>query len=373
MAQAVETEAVGDAQADSAAKRRIWRRWLILLAIALLVLLLKAWIVAGMVQDEAQRLAADAAGLPVERVEMVDGLDVRLTGFADAASRDAAVAAVDALDSSWEVEGVLAGAASDGERDDAADGDSGAATDGDDAGGSEEADESAAGPSTSVVVALEEMALTLSAGPTEVVLSGVVRDRSVADALVAAAAESFGDREVVDELTVDPSIEATGGTVSVVGEATTDDQRAEWIAAADLVAAEADLDVDDQGVSVVAVEAQLNALFELDPIEFDYRSATIRDASTLILDEAAELIVANPEAGRLRVVGHTDSDGPADRNQELSLARADSVVDYLVSTGGVDPARLESEGRGETELAVDPDLSEADKQRNRRIEWELIE
>ena len=72
------------------------------------------------------------------------------------------------------------------------------------------------------------------------------------------------------------------------------------------------------------------------------------------------------------MVGHTDSDGGDDFNLELSQNRAQAVVDYLVNVREVDPDRLEAEGRGETELKVEPESTPEDKQRNRRIEWELI-
>jgi len=60
-----------------------------------------------MLQNTARELAADAAGIPIDNVEVHDGLDVTMTGFADAASRDQAVAAVDELDSSWDVVGII--------------------------------------------------------------------------------------------------------------------------------------------------------------------------------------------------------------------------------------------------------------------------
>ena len=66
-----------------------------------------SWVAAGMLQHQARNLAAEAAGLPTYRVEMVDGLNVRLTGFTEEIDRDEAVAAVDRLDSSWQVEGIM--------------------------------------------------------------------------------------------------------------------------------------------------------------------------------------------------------------------------------------------------------------------------
>lgn len=116
----------------------------------------------------------------------------------------------------------------------------------------------------------------------------------------------------------------------------------------------------------------LNALFELEPINFEYLSSGLADESKLTLDAAAELINANPDAGRLMVVGHTDSLGPSNANQRLSERRAMVVVDYLVTFGAVDPERLEYEGRGESELKVDPQVSYWDGLANRRIEWEIL-
>ena len=123
---------------------------------------------------------------------------------------------------------------------------------------------------------------------------------------------------------------------------------------------------------IKTVEQSLNELFTLEPIEFDVNQATIRSRSEPTLAAAAELINANPDVGPLRVVGHTDSDGEAAANQQLSEARAQAVVDHLVTVGGVSADRLQAEGRGESELLVDPEVTPEDKQRNRRIAWELV-
>lgn len=120
------------------------------------------------------------------------------------------------------------------------------------------------------------------------------------------------------------------------------------------------------------LEAELNELFALEPIEFDTGRSTIRAESQSTLDQAAEAINANPDFGRLLVVGHTDGDGSDASNLNLSTARAEAVVEYLVETGGVDPDRLDAEGRGESELLVSPEETPEDKQRNRRIEWEPL-
>ena len=68
----------------------------------------------------------------------------------------------------------------------------------------------------------------------------------------------------------------------------------------------------------------------------------------------------------VHVVGHTDSVGSEAYNQRLSEQRAQSVVDYLVSTG-VPRERLRAEGRGEMEPR-DSNATEAGRQLNRRVE-----
>lgn len=341
------------------------RWWVSLVLLGLLVL--KAWVVAGMVQADARSLAADAAGIPIERVEMVDGLDVRLTGFTDEGSRDRAVAAVDALDSSWNVVGVV-----DGDGGDDADGDAAGSEPLAGAGEGASADEQEAPAATGPAVATPPASVSLTLDPSgEVALRGTVPDDAVRSALVDEAAASFGPGTVTVDLDVDGDTSGGEGVLRVIGTAGSDDQKAEWLASASSLAAVAGFEVADE-LDVAPVAEQLNALFELDPIEFDSTRATIRPASEATLDEAAEVINENPQAGRLRVVGHTDSDGGAAKNLDLSRRRAEAVVDHLVEIGGVDPDRLEAEGRGEAELKIDPEISAEDKQRNRRIEWEVV-
>jgi outer membrane protein OmpA-like peptidoglycan-associated protein len=65
-------------------------------------------------------------------------------------------------------------------------------------------------------------------------------------------------------------------------------------------------------------------------------------------------------------VGHTDNVGSDEYNLELSRQRAQAVVDYAAVTG-IDPARLEPLGRGESSPVDTNDTSEG-RQRNRRIE-----
>ena len=68
----------------------------------------------------------------------------------------------------------------------------------------------------------------------------------------------------------------------------------------------------------------------------------------------------------VQVLGHTDSDGDAAYNQNLSQRRAQSVASLLVSEG-VPSSRVSSIGRGEDQ-PVASNLTAEGKQQNRRVE-----
>lgn len=104
-------------------------------------------------------------------------------------------------------------------------------------------------------------------------------------------------------------------------------------------------------------------------IYFDYDSANIKPESFPVLDNAAQTLLAN-EGVRVRIVGHTDSDGSNSYNQGLSERRAQSVFNYLVNKG-IPASRLSSSGAGEERPAV-PNTSDANKAQNRRIEFEIL-
>ena len=90
----------------------------------------------------------------------------------------------------------------------------------------------------------------------------------------------------------------------------------------------------------------------------------------------------NSEAGRVsgtiigvhsrnfEVNGYTDNVGGRRYNQRLSERRAKSVVDYLVAKG-VEAARIKATGYGESHPAV-PNNSEANRAKNRRIEFKVV-
>lgn len=81
--------------------------------------------------------------------------------------------------------------------------------------------------------------------------------------------------------------------------------------------------------------------------------------------QLAEVLNANPDIA-ITVEGHTDSDGSADRNWDLSVSRATAVVKIL-TRAGVDPKRITAAGRA-LYHPVAPNDTEANKALNRRTE-----
>jgi outer membrane protein OmpA-like peptidoglycan-associated protein len=118
------------------------------------------------------------------------------------------------------------------------------------------------------------------------------------------------------------------------------------------------------GAVVERVGEGLQVTFE-SGLLFDYDSDLLRDAARKNLATLAASLEKYPNTD-LMIVGHTDATGPDAYNMTLSERRAAAAANYLASQG-VTRTRLRSTGRGETE-PVAPNDSEADRQKNRRVE-----
>jgi outer membrane protein OmpA-like peptidoglycan-associated protein len=128
--------------------------------------------------------------------------------------------------------------------------------------------------------------------------------------------------------------------------------------------------VTPQVVGAILVGAQLDIRGD---IEFDTGAATIREsiASQAVLSAVLVILQNNPSITRVRVEGHTDSDGTDASNVVLSQLRAAAVVKWLVDHG-VALGRLNSVGCGASDPLV-PNTSPENKQRNRRTEFDIEE
>lgn len=100
-------------------------------------------------------------------------------------------------------------------------------------------------------------------------------------------------------------------------------------------------------------------------INFDIDKAALRPDAQPIVAEINKLLNGDPGL-KLSIEGHTDNTGTAAHNQELSAARARSVLGALVGLG-VDPARLQSKGFGQDKPLAD-NATEDGRAKNRRVE-----
>jgi OmpA-OmpF porin, OOP family len=99
-------------------------------------------------------------------------------------------------------------------------------------------------------------------------------------------------------------------------------------------------------------------------IQFDFNSASVKAESKDALSNLAAAMLSKDLLGAKFIIeGHTDAKGKQDYNQRLSLHRADSVREFLVSKG-VDGTRLSSAGKGATDPANAADPLAAE---NRRV------
>jgi outer membrane protein OmpA-like peptidoglycan-associated protein len=102
-------------------------------------------------------------------------------------------------------------------------------------------------------------------------------------------------------------------------------------------------------------------------IYFDVNKDVVKPESYGTLKGIADVLKENPDL-RIKIVGHTDSDGTDAANLDLSKRRGASVKNELVKTFGIDASRLESDGSGESQPVAAND-SPVNKALNRRVEF----
>jgi large repetitive protein len=107
----------------------------------------------------------------------------------------------------------------------------------------------------------------------------------------------------------------------------------------------------------------------IDIVYFKLNRAVIENRSNALLDEVARVIIAHPEVTKVRIEGHTDSQGNDAYNKDLSQRRADAVKVYLTKKGIVE-GRLEAIGFGEEQPKADNTTKEG-RAANRRVEFTL--
>jgi outer membrane protein OmpA-like peptidoglycan-associated protein len=118
------------------------------------------------------------------------------------------------------------------------------------------------------------------------------------------------------------------------------------------------------GATVERVGEGIQVTFE-SGLLYDFDSDRVRSEAGANLRNLAASLDQYPNTDLL-IVGHTDSDGPGDYNDDLSSRRARAAADYLEARG-VDRRRLRTSGRGEREPVASND-TETGREQNRRVE-----
>ena len=121
-----------------------------------------------------------------------------------------------------------------------------------------------------------------------------------------------------------------------------------------------------ENAQVREIMEKLNAVGAKVP--FELNKAVLGAKVKGLLDFVAEIMNEYSES-KFIIEGHTDSSGPQEFNQKLSENRANSVKDYLVSTG-ISADRMSVLGLGEDKPTNSNDTRKG-RITNRRVEFKV--
>ena len=127
--------------------------------------------------------------------------------------------------------------------------------------------------------------------------------------------------------------------------------------------------VENKGCPKIEEEEQeiINTAFA--NLEFESGKNIIKESSYESLEALADLLIKKGD-WKLKIAGHTDSQGAEQANLILSKKRAEAVRDFLVQRG-IAPERLIVQYFGE-EKPIDTNDTPEGRQRNRRVEMTIV-
>ncbi len=126
--------------------------------------------------------------------------------------------------------------------------------------------------------------------------------------------------------------------------------------------------LNDYVVDPRAGDPNLGSITVEGAINFATGSSVIRPGSETLLNQGLALFTIRPSMTTV-AVGHTDDRGSDEYNRQLSLQRAEVVVQWFADRG-VDPAHITAQGAGESEPLAANDTAEGRRQ-IRRIQFFL--
>ena len=127
---------------------------------------------------------------------------------------------------------------------------------------------------------------------------------------------------------------------------------------------------------LVLDKIEINKIFQVDNIYYNFNKWDIRDDAAKELDKLVQLLIDNPEI-KIELGSHTDSIDDNSYNLQLSQRRAESAVRYIVQHG-IAPDRIVAKGYGEERPIArntNPDGTDnpVGRQKNRRTEFKILE
>jgi outer membrane protein OmpA-like peptidoglycan-associated protein len=137
----------------------------------------------------------------------------------------------------------------------------------------------------------------------------------------------------------------------------------------------ANVKVDRVGCPITVNEKETELLetgmIRLQGINFATGKSAILPESESVLDEVGNILARWPEL-RIEIGGHTDSQGSAAKNQQLSKARATAVLEYLMfKFPELNPGQFTAVGYGASR-PIASNTTQLGKAKNRRVEFKVL-
>lgn len=128
-------------------------------------------------------------------------------------------------------------------------------------------------------------------------------------------------------------------------------------------------------LEMVPKEVSSGEYFTIKSVLFDYNSSELNRDAQIEVEKLAVLMDKNPSL-YIEVVGNSDSHGTEEYNQQLSIKRSRSVVNYL-NNKSIDQSRFVAKGMGKDNfIAVNENPDGSDnpegRQLNRRVDMKVI-
>lgn len=130
--------------------------------------------------------------------------------------------------------------------------------------------------------------------------------------------------------------------------------------------------VDRNGCPMSSKEKELieTGMIRLENVYFDTAKSSIKSESHGVLDEVAGILNKYDDL-KIEIGGHTDARGAESYNRTLSEARANAVLDYLVSKHNLSRGRFLAKGYGESKPVASNETASG-MARNRRVEFKVL-